>query len=90
MKENEFPKYPLDFCALTREFEDEEIERLLSQDIKDVAQTIDMLKTREVNATKAYQNLKDKIREMIEHLKEDKHSYLFRYTSIKELENLLP
>ena len=53
---SEFPKYPTDFLALTRPFEDEEIEKLLSQNIKDLVWTIDNLKKREVNATKAVED----------------------------------
>ena len=64
-----FPKYPTDFCAMTRPFEDEEIEKLLSQDVKDVAFTISMLKAREVNATKALDNLKKDMDDKIQLLK---------------------
>lgn len=65
---DDFPKYPTDFVAMTRPFEDEDLEKLLSQTPEEVAFTIDVLKSREVNATTAYQNLKDKISKEISDL----------------------
>jgi hypothetical protein len=63
---SDFPKYPTDFAALIRPFEDEEIETLLSQKVENVALTIDILKTREVNASNALQETRIKIEKLIQ------------------------
>jgi hypothetical protein len=67
---SDFPKYPIDYVSMTTPFEDEDLERIVTQPVKDLVYTIDVLKEREVNATKAYQGLKDKIEAQIVRLKE--------------------
>jgi len=92
---NDFPKYPTDFSALIRPFEDEEIERLLAQPIKDVVFTIDILKTREVNATTALMKLRNSINAFIEAKEKelyDSNSILSKMSlrsEIADLENII-
>ena len=62
---HEFPKGPQDFVILDTSFNDDEIEALLSQDIKDVAVTIDDLKTREVNSTNSLREIRNKIENLL-------------------------
>ncbi len=62
---DDFPKYPTDFIVMTRPFEDEETERLLQQKVSDVAFTVNVLKQREINATKALEKLRLKIESTI-------------------------
>lgn len=89
---SDFPKYPTDFVAMVRPFEDEEIEKLLSQSTENVAFTIDVLKNREVNATRAYQELKDKITNKITELQkklDTKYPIANQQNIFKEKINLL-
>ncbi|NJO90208.1 MAG: hypothetical protein HC831_15640 [Chloroflexia bacterium] len=80
---NDFPEYPTDFVAMTRSFEDEEIEKLISQSHEDVVRTIDMLKKREVNATQGLSELRFNIEKKIWDLEEGLKSEKWEGSSIK-------
>ena len=56
---------PIHFIAMTRHFADEDIKELLDQSPENVIKTIDLLKAREVNATKALAILRLKIENQI-------------------------
>jgi ElaB/YqjD/DUF883 family membrane-anchored ribosome-binding protein len=63
---NESPKLPQEFVVMSTPFTDNDIENLLGQDVKNLVNTIDSLKTREVNATNSLLELRNKIEKLLE------------------------
>ena len=68
---SDFPKYPTDFIALTRGFEDEDLEKILQLPVKTLSWLIDTLKLREVNASNSRLDQIRRIEAKIQSLEED-------------------
>lgn len=65
---DKFPHEPNDFISLPFDFTDDDIESILAKDAKDVAEILDKLKSREVEATHKFNEIEIKILDAIKNL----------------------
>lgn len=63
---NEFPKYPTDFIALTRPFTEDETQKIMSLSPDDFKFLIETLKIREVNVQKSLDKIRFRIANMMD------------------------